>query len=264
MTFQPIVPTGGLSGWAFLNRTMDSQKAAHDTSAVLARDVAYFKENIGNVSTAGELVSDYRLLKVALGAFGLDDDIGNKFFIEKILSEGTLETDTLANRMTDTRYKKMSAAFGFGDFDVPLSQVSSFADNIAEAYKTRSFEVAVGNQNDSFRLAMNLERELSDLADDGSSEETKWFSILGSEPMRAVFETAFGLPDAFGALDIDKQLETFSEKATKAFGSGDVSQFTDPAKREELIRLFLVRTEIQGITPGLSSAQTALTLLQAG
>jgi hypothetical protein len=72
MTFQPLIPLAGYSGWAFLNRTMDSQKSAFNESNEIKRDTEYFKENIGSVESAEDLMSDRRLLSVALGAFGLD------------------------------------------------------------------------------------------------------------------------------------------------------------------------------------------------
>ena len=40
---------------------------------------------------------------MALGAFGLQDDINNRYFIRKILEEGTTNEDALANRFSDTR-----------------------------------------------------------------------------------------------------------------------------------------------------------------
>ncbi len=78
MTFQPVVPLGGYAGWAFLNRTQTAQQSAFDESATIVRQTSYFEENIGNITTAEDLVNDRRLLEVALGAFGLDEDINNK------------------------------------------------------------------------------------------------------------------------------------------------------------------------------------------
>ena len=83
MTFQPVIPFGGNAGWSFLQRTLESQQATFEKGTVLRRDVDYFRENIGNISTAADLVADRRLLNVALGAFGLDDDLPNKAFIQK-------------------------------------------------------------------------------------------------------------------------------------------------------------------------------------
>ena len=112
--FQPVIPIGGLGGWRFLQQTYDNQFKAFTQSTQLQRGSDYFRENIGKVETAEDLVGDRRLLTVALGAFGLQDDINSQFFIRKILEEGTANEDALANRFSDPRYKEMSQAFGFG------------------------------------------------------------------------------------------------------------------------------------------------------
>jgi len=105
MTFQPIIPLTGYTGWRFLQRTLDNQKSAFENDATIQRATEYFKENIGKVQNAEDLVSDRRLLSVALGAFGLDDDIDNKFFIQKILEEGTFDDSSLANRLSDSAFR---------------------------------------------------------------------------------------------------------------------------------------------------------------
>ncbi|NHX27484.1 DUF1217 domain-containing protein, partial [Escherichia coli] len=197
MTFQPIVPLGGYAGWRFLQKTLPAQQAAFEQSPQMARDVSYFKEQIGHVSSAEMLVADRRLLHVALDAFGLGDDINNRFFIRKVLEDGTLDSAALANRMADKRYLQLAKAFGFGDFDTPNTLLSDFGDKVIADYKTRQFEQAVGSQNENMRLAMNMMRELSDLAAEDSSDETKWFSIMGSKPLRSALETALGLPSQF-------------------------------------------------------------------
>ncbi|WP_236626173.1 DUF1217 domain-containing protein [Actibacterium mucosum] len=261
--FQPVVPFGGFAGWKFLERTREAQQTAHDNSAEIRRNSDYFRENIGKVTSVDGLIGDFRLMTVALGAFGLEDDINNRYFIRTVLSEGTLDPEALANRIANKSYAKMSEAFGFGDFATPNTQLSDFPEKIIEAYKTRQFEVAVGEVDNSMRLTLNLERELPDIINDTTSEETKWFSVMGSEPLRRVFENALGLPTSFAALDIDKQLEVFQDRAASTFGDASVSQFSDPENMEKLVRLHLVRSQIAADGFGFSSASTALTLLSS-
>lgn len=263
MTFQPVVPFGGIAGWAFLNRTRESQQKAFDASPAMVRDTERFAEQIGAIDTAEELVADRRLLAVALGAFGLEDDIDNKFFIRKILEDGTLQPDALANRLSDKRYLAFSKAFGFGDFDVPNTKLSDFPEKIITAYQTRQFEIGIGNQYENLRLAISLGRELGTVLDRNTSENGKWFTIMGTPPLRKVFETALGLPISTASLDIDVQLRTFKEKAARVFGDDTVSQFSDAAAQEKLTRLFLARSEIDSQNFGNSPAANALTLLQS-
>jgi hypothetical protein len=261
MTFSPILPVGGYAGYAFLKRTMASQTAAFTSQTSVKLDEAYFREKIGSITTAEQLVGDARLMRISLAAFGLEDDLPNKFFIKKVLEEGTLKPDALANKLTDKRYAKMSNAFGFA-LSTPSTKLSTFADKILSAYESKQFAVAVGGQNEDMRLALNAEQELPALASSSASENSKWYTVLGNAPLRAVFERAFGLPKFFGAIDIDKQVETMKSRSEAAFGSDSIDQFTDSAKVDKLVRQFLVRSELETGSSGLSRGQIALTLLQ--
>src|SRR6056297_1893238 len=84
MTFSPVVPTGGLVGWSLLDRTMERQTELFNKSPQIVRDTEYFEKTIDTIKTAEDLVADRRLLRVALGAFGLQDQINSKAFIRKI------------------------------------------------------------------------------------------------------------------------------------------------------------------------------------
>lgn len=371
--FTPIVPLGGLLGWQFLQRTQESQQQALANSVTVRRDMAEFEQRISQVKSAEDLVSDFRLLRVALGAFGLADDIGNKYFIRKVLEEGTADPQALANRLSDPRYLALAEAFGFGEYetpnngfgaieariragadtlaprareaagdraltlvdrlkqlsdltgqddtearqtalraeveelwpavmgnrrmreamlttfevaegfdalphatqvevlrqkvvglfeDRPAEQMTGFIERIRQGYTIRQFEQAVGEQAEDLRIALNLERELPALAaDPDDTNDTMWFKVMGSPPLRAVFDAAFGLPQAFSALDIDRQLEVYKQRAQSLFGSDQLSQFTDPEKREGLIRTYLVRTELSGQASTGAGNSAALQIL---
>ncbi len=264
MTFQPVIPFGGFAGWAFLKRTMATQQAALQASSTNQRDEAYFREKIGNIETADDLVSDRRLLRVALTAYGLEGDINNKAFIRKVLEDGTLKEGALSGRLANKQYEKFSAAFGFGDFSVPRSQLSDFADKTLALYQARQFESAVGEQNNGFRLALNTERELGSLAAKSGSEDTKWFTVMGNAPLRQTFQTALGLPSSFASIDLDQQLSVLKSRAESLFGDDSISQFTDPDKMTKLVRTYLARSEISNIASPTASASVALQLLRGG
>jgi hypothetical protein len=262
MTYAPVIPTAGYAGWAILKRTMAKQTDSFVKSPEIKRDEDYFRANIGKITTAEDLVKDRRLLKVALGAFGLGADIDNKAFIQKVLEGGTLDSTSLANKLADKQYLKMAAAFGFGDFAMPSTRISTFPDQILKDYKARSFEAAVGNQDGDLRLALNAERELALLARKTGSEDTKWYGILGNSALRQVFTKALGLPTSISSIDLDQQLTAFKDKAAAIFGGGGVSQFTDPGKVETLIRRFLIRSQADASATTVGAGAAALAMLQ--
>ncbi len=262
MTFQPVVPLSGYVGWRFLQRTIEAQQDTFNQSQPVIRDTTYFRENIAKINTAEELVNDRRLLSVALGAFGLDEDINNRFFISKVLSDGLANEDGLANRLSDKRYFAFASAFGLGQGDIPRTGLTFFGDEIVSRYEKQQFARAVGNSDPDMRLALNTADKISDIVADNQTETGRWFSIMGDGPLRTVFEKALGLPASFGTIDIDQQLETFRDRAKSVFGTDQAADFLDPDRQEDLIRLFLIRSEAAQISAA-NGGSIALTLLQS-
>jgi hypothetical protein len=262
MTFQPVVPLSGIAGWRFLEATLPAQREAFDKSAQLQRNVTYYQENISSITSAEQLVNDRVLLEVSLGAFGLEDEINKKAFVQKILEEGTDNPDSIANRLVDPKYREFSAALGFGNILGARVAQSDFASNIVSNYLERSFEVAIGNVDEDMRLALNFKRQIETYANSPSPTETAWFQILGDVPVRKVFEVALNLPSEIGSLDIDLQKEFISERAADLFGSASVAVFRDPENVETLMNRFLGFSEINSGPSNFTPGVAALTLLQ--
>jgi len=261
MSFQPVIVSSGYTGYLFLQRTLDAQLDTFSETGRVKQTTDYFKENIASVATAEDLVADRRLLEVALGAFGLQEDINNKFFIEKILAEGTESDEALASRLADKRYADFADAFGFGNLGGARTNRIGFADTIISQYEKRAFEIAVGEQDESLRLAINAKSEVAEIAASGTSNAAMWFQVMGNPPLRSVFETALGLPSSIAQLDLDRQLEDFRDAADRVFGTRDVADFSDPELQEDLVRQYLIRDQAQQFS-GISAGSIALTLLQ--
>jgi hypothetical protein len=258
-----IVPIGGYAGWRFLSANLDAQVQRMAESPLQARDREYFRENIGNVVTASQLVEDYRLRRVALSAFGLQDDLPNRAFIERVLGDGTGDATDLSNRLSDKRYRAFSEAFGFGSTLAPRTLSPGFADRILARFDRQEFERSVGEQDEDLRLALTASRELPELAARDLQDTTAWLSVLGNPPLRRVFETALGLPASIGTLDLDRQVDEFREAADRILGFRDISRFADGAATEELVKNFTLRAQLASgpspTVPGIA----AITLLQA-
>jgi hypothetical protein len=260
--FQPIVPQTGYVGWRFLERTAETQRVAFEKSPELLRDLEYFKENISKATTAEDLVNDRRLLKVALGAFGLEDDLDKRAYVLKALVEGTDADDSFANRMVDKRYQELSKAFGYGNqFGARVAR-SDFVESIIAPCKVQKFEVAVGKSDESMRLAMVFVREIGEFANSDSADDSAWFKVMGNPPLRQIFETAFGLPKSFGLLDVDKQRDIFREKARKLFGDSSLAVFKEDENVDKMLRTFFVRKQISESSGAGVPGTTALTLLR--
>jgi hypothetical protein len=263
MSFQPVIPINGYAGWRFLQRTIDNQAERHAQAPMAQRDVAHFRANIAKVQSAADLVADRRLLRVALTAFGLGDDLNNRAFVQRILESPMDEPRSFANRLSDRRYAEMARAFGFADEKGPKTGEKGFADRIVKAFHAREFEIAVGEQDESMRLALALRRDLAELAGRELSDDAKWMRILGTPNLRKVFESAFQLPTGFGQIDIDRQVGILKDRTRRTFGEGGVAQFAQPEKMDALVRRFFVGEQLREIQ-SFRGPSAALTLLMEG
>ena len=268
MSYDPVLLGGGITGWKFLQSTYDRQFEAFSQSAVLERESDYFLENIGNVETAEDLVKDRRLLEVALGAFGLEDQIDMKALVQKVLEEGSAADDALANRLGDDRWVAFTEAFGFGPGETKRTGDLEAMQAVVFTNKTQSFEVAVGNQEESLRVALYAERELIPLvaeSEDGStpSVNTQWYNIIGQPQLQTMMQITLGLPESIGQIDVDQQVTVFREASLRFFGTDDLSEFSDPEKMTKLINTYLAREEIAAFEASNSPSATALMLLQS-
>ncbi len=263
MTFQPVIPSGGVAGWRFLQRTESAQRTAFAESAQIKREIEYFEQKIGAADTAEKLVKDPTLLKVALGAFGLGDEAYKKALLRKVLDEGTEAPEATAMRFSDTRFRELSGAFGYGDAKGAQVADAAFVKDIVARYKVRSFEEAVGAVDNTMRLALNFERSVANVAGSSSREETKWARILGDLPLRGVLEGALGMPSQFAQLDLDVQIETLQNKFSRVFG-GDLSKLTEADTRDAVVRRYLAIEQTKQGPSAFTPGAAALTLLQGG
>ena len=258
----PSAPIGGIAGWRFMQRTQESQMEAFAATPALDRELAYFKENISKVESVDDLIGDFTLFKVALGAFGMEDKIADKFFFKKVLAEGSEADGAFALRLTDTAYREMSEAFGFGNAGGVRVGESDFAQKITDAYQVRQFEKAVGESDSAMRLALNLEREVGKYANGEFPETVGWFQLMANTPLREVFETALGLPASIGSLDVDRQREIFQDANERVFGSRSMDVFQNPENVDKLLRNFFAQEQINSGPGPLTKGMGALTLMQ--
>ncbi|MEO0428849.1 MAG: DUF1217 domain-containing protein [Pseudomonadota bacterium] len=258
----PAIPLGGVAGLKLLDRTFDRQLETFSRSPELQREIDDFLDRAGEVQSAEDLVADRQLLKVALGAFGLEDELPKRALVRTVLEEGTIDPEAIANRLVDPAWGRFAAALGFGDLGNRLGS-ESVRRQITEDYRVRQFERAVGDIDVDLRLALNFRREIDDIAGSGTVERSGWFRVIGSEPLRLVVLGALNLPESIGALDIDAQVTRLEERAQQVFGGRTPAVFTDPAVVEDAIERFLFSSAAQRAPSATAPGVAALTILQA-
>lgn len=259
MTFQPVLPLSGLAGWNFLQETYDSQLDTYSKSPQIQRDIEYFKEKFAQPLAVEDFLSDPRLRRVSLTAFGLSGEEWKTGYIRNVLEEVQDPDSTFLQRLNNPQYTNFAESFEPANGQINL--LSAEIDNIAARFAAESFEVAVGAQNDSMRLALNYRDGISEVVTEDSSDEAVLFKLLGSEPIRAVLDTALGIPADLSQLDIDRQAEYLEDRLKSQFGIGNVQELKDPEVVDQVLKRFQILAGIDQNFASTSSASTALVLL---
>lgn len=219
-------------------------------------------ERDGAVPTVQDFFRDPMLLIATLNVFDIPQGLEETKFTNRILTSDPNDPTSLVNVFPDQRFTVLANAFNFQTPSTERVYPPGFVEQITQNYLDQQFEIGVGNVDQSMRIAIALEGDLTDVVALGSSNDTRWFSIMSSNVLREVFETALGMPDSFGTINIDKQLTEFEKRSTAIFGTSEVADFIAPDKLDELRDRYLSQSSLQG-TFGSGPTNPAIALLSA-
>ena len=228
------------------NYLIQAQIAGVDPDSEYVRqETAYYRANIGKVTSIEGLMSNQRLLTYAMAAYGLDSASEDLDYIEELLAGGVRDPASPANVEEDTRYTAFTAAFDFEGLGESATTLSRAQQPSIDKYLRQTLEENAGNDNEGVRLALYFDRKAANL--------TNFYEILADPALAKVVRTALSLPDSFASADIDRQVKLFEEKL-------DIEDFTDPEKLGKFLTRFTNLWEISNPT---ASAQTQLSVLFA-
>ena len=104
--------------------------------ADVSKDSAYYKDNIGKVTSVDDLLNDHRLYTYATKAYGLEDMAYAKAFLRKVLDSDLSDANSFANKLSDKRYREFASAFPFGttNTDTKTAQSANQIDDMIGLY----------------------------------------------------------------------------------------------------------------------------------
>jgi hypothetical protein len=148
------VGLSGASGWKSLEKTLTKRLDMYARAPDVAREIEYFKANIGKVKTAEDLTKDYRLYSFALRAHGLDSQINSQALMRKVLESDPDSTSSYAYKMTDPKFRDFARSFGFGSSASALNANTEKVEDALLTYIKKEFTRVKGetiNESDSLQ-----------------------------------------------------------------------------------------------------------------
>lgn len=192
----------------------DMAKSLDRVSAqpTVQRDTEYYLANITKVTSAEELVGDYRLFSYAMKAHGLEDMIYAKAFMLKALKEGVDDPESFANSLVDKRYVEFVKSFNFAAHGEKATTYTVAVDPVTELYlkmvKPANGEVSDYHKAETAYYANNI----------GNVKSIDDFLAKGNERLLTYALTTFGLEDAIDDKKLIRQMLEggFADKGSPA------------------------------------------------
>jgi len=199
-------------------------------SPMAARDIAYYRENIGNIKTIDDFMKDERIYRFALKAHGLEDMAYAKAFIRKALEGGIDDNNSFANRLSDKRYGELVASFNFVRYEGDTTSFNRATNGTVDRFIRQSLEQQEGAKNDGVRLALYFERKLPTI--------TSALQILGDPALLKVVQTALGIPPEMSGANVDKQAADIERRL-------DLNSLKDPKELGKFMLRFTSLWELE-------------------
>lgn len=215
-------------------RTMIRDAPQHE------REIDYFLENIGSVTTVEELTDDYRLYSFVMKAHDLEDQIFGKAMMEKIMQSNVEEKDALVNRLTDPRFRTLYDSMGFGAEGVGNinTALGDWQQGIVNRYVNTQYQNEKAEENDAVGTILKLRDVVGNI--------NSPFDILRDKELTGFFQTVLGLPSSISALDIDRQADMLRGKL-------DFDTLKDPEAVEKLIGKYAAISDANSRTAAAQS-----------
>lgn len=151
---------------------------------VNAREAAYYRENIGKVTSVDEFLDDYRLYSYAMKAYGLEEMTYAKAFMRKVLESDVSDASSFANLLTDDRYRTFAAAFSFGTSTEAAAQTESQLDDVIGLYKATAANAGAAIKEETRYYNIVIDKV------------TSVDQLLNNDRLRNYVFTAFGINQA--------------------------------------------------------------------
>lgn len=198
----------------------------------VALESAYYLKKIGDVKSIDDFLKDTRLFKFAMTAFGLDDMAYAKGFVRKILTDGVDNTKSLANRLTDSRFKALATAFNFARDGAATTSSPATRQGIVDRYVQQTLETSAGADDEGVRLALYFQRTAPTVK--------SAYGLLADQALWTVVKTVLGFPTEMASADITKQAAAVNKRL-------DIATLSDPAKLEKFIGRFTAMWDAQNV-----------------
>lgn len=225
-----------------------AEVAQEAASPAVARDIAAFKAAIAKAPNITSALQNPAVLQVLLTANNLVNQIPYPALAQKALMSDLSDPKSLANQLTDTRWKTAAATYNFASAGLAALQNPATQATLANAYAEVTWLNSLDQTTPGLSSALTFKQHAASI--------TSIDQILGDPIYRDVVTTAFAIPLQIAFQDLPAQEKAISSQLdlTQLKNANFVNGLTD--------RYLLAKQQAAstGATTGLNSFAGGLTV----
>jgi hypothetical protein len=226
------------------NQTQDVKITAEQPAVNVA--ITAFTQAVNSATSMTQLLANPAFMNVLLRANGMSDQIGYTALATQALTSNLGDPKSLANQLTDTRWKTLAQNYDFSSTGLASFQNPATIAAIANLYATDTWETNQDTVTPGLSNALAFKAQASTIA---SVDQ-----ILGNPMMRTVVTTALGIPEQIAFQDLNAQEQAVSTRL------GDVAQFQNPTFVTSFVQKYLIANAANASASASSSKPNLTTL----
>jgi hypothetical protein len=223
------------------NQAQDVKMTAAEPQ--VKRAVDSFTAAVGKAKSVQQLLADPKVMQVLLTANGLGDQVTYTALAQKALTSNINDPKSLANTLTDTRWKSVAQTYDLANKGLSVIQNPKVIATIANAYAEVTWRQSLDATTPGLSNALTFRGEASTI--------TSVDQILGDPVMRTVVTTALNLPLEIAFQPLEAQEKAISSRL-------DIKQFQDPKFVEQFTQRYLIAAGTNATNTGQTPSLTAL------
>jgi hypothetical protein len=207
------------------------------------RAVDGFTAAVTSAKSVQQLLANPTVMQVLLTANGLGDQVNYTALAQKALTSDISNPKSLANTLTDTRWKAVVKTYDFANKGLSVIQNPKVISTIANAYAEVTWRQSLDATTPGLSNALTFRGEASTV--------TSVDQILGDPVMRTVVTTALGVPEEIAFQPLEAQEKAISSRL-------DITQFKDPKFVESFTQRYLIAANATATNTGQTPSMDAL------
>ncbi len=202
------------------------------------RTIASFIAAVSKATSVTALLQNPDVLNVLLTANGLGDQAAYTALAQKALLSNLGDPSSLANQLSDTRWKSVAGLYSFATTGLATLQNPQVLSTLASGYAEVLWRQSLDASTPGLSNALDFRHRASSI--------TSVDQVLGDPTFRTVVTTALGIPPQIAYQDLGAQEQAISSQV-------DISRFKDPSFVDSFTQQYLLQAQQQSSSTGAAS-----------